>query len=335
MMGAGALALAVPGAGVPADAVYSAIAWTAHGFARVPFGHLFVPALPPLIVAIYYGGLAAWAAWTRAAPRPWKPLLALALVAPLALPAFLHRRPPALRVAALDVGRGACVYVEFPDGRNFLFDAGSLDYRDPGASVAAPYLWSRGVTRVDTIFLSHPDADHVNGARSLIERFRIRRLVVPRGFARFSDLPDWARARGLEVLEVERGRMGDVEILGPPVWEKIGREVPPNEMSIVLRAGGLLLTGDIEELGVEELLTQDPRADVWVVPHHGKYHRAHRELAERVGARAAIVPGPEPYASQRVLGDLARRGGVYVTGTTGTVEIDLAADGPRVRTFRP
>jgi len=44
-------------------------------------------------------------------------------------------------------------------------------------------------------------------------------------------------------------RRGDIEFLGPPVWEKFGRAVPPNETSIVMRAAGVLFPGDIEERG--------------------------------------------------------------------------------------
>jgi competence protein ComEC len=135
-----------------------------------------------------------------------------------------------------------------------MVDCGSLDARDAGASIAAKYLWWRGgITRLDTLVLTHADADHTNGARSLIEFMRVRRVVVTRAF------DGWPWPAGVEVVTAERRgepvRLGDVEILGPPVWEKFTSSVPPNETSLVLRAGGVLFPGDIEGMGVEELLT--------------------------------------------------------------------------------
>jgi competence protein ComEC len=218
------------------------------------------------------------------------------------------------------VGRGSCAYLEWPDGRNLVVDCGSLDARDPGATIASTYLWHLGVTRVDELVLSHRDEDHVNGARSLIERFRIRRVVVPRAFGEFPWPP------GVEVARVERPaeplRRGELEILGPPVWEKYGREVPANETSVVLRAGGVLLPGDVEERGVEELLAlPDLRARVLVLPHHGKFHERHEEFARRVGAEVTVASAPEGYFSPRVAAALSPP--PLITGREGAVELEL------------
>lgn len=325
----GTLAVIVPALGAPLGLAYAALAGLARAITSVPGAYFFVPAVPPALVVVYYAGFAVWGAWTRLRPASWKPLFVPLLVLPLALPAFGHRRPQHVRLAVLDVGRGSCSYVEFADGGNFLFDAGSLDYRDAGATVAAPYLLSRGVFRVDTLFLSHADSDHTNGARSVIDRFRIRRLVVPRGFGDL-ELLAWARLRGVEVVELER--TGDawmlapgIEVFAPPVWEKFGREVPDNNRSIVLRVDRrILLTGDIEEEGTEELLTQpDVRAEILVVPHHGKHQRLHDRLLDRVAPKWAVVPGPESWASDRVLRTLRARCATVVVGTTGAFEVEL------------
>jgi len=335
----GGLSIVLPQAGMFADLATRALAALAEGISAVPGSYFFVPGPSQGLVAIYYAGWTVWTLWIRLRPTSWKALLVPLLLAPLALPAFSHSRPAGTRLAVLDVGRGGAGYVEFPDGRNFLFDAGSLDYRDAGATVVAPYLWSRGVFRVDTLFLSHPDADHVNGARSLVERFRIRRLVVSRSFGRSgagAELLAWMRDRGVLILEIECTSgpaeiAPGIEILGPPPWEKYGKAVPTNETSLVLRIDRrILLTGDVEEVGTAALLeTPDLRADVFVVPHHGKYQRCHAELLGRVRPTLSIVPGPESYASDRVLRELRARGKTWVVGSQGAVEVELAPDGMR------
>ncbi|HYF00186.1 MAG TPA: hypothetical protein VEJ18_14795, partial [Planctomycetota bacterium] len=151
----------------------------------------------------------------------------------------------------------------------------------------------------------------------------VRRVIVTRAF---KDLPF---PPGPEVVVVERDnlpyRLGELEILGPPPWEKFGRPAAANETSVVVRTDGLLLPGDIEERGVEELLgLPDLRARVLVLPHHGKHHRLHAELVRRVDPEMILVSGPEGYASPEVLQALPRP--PRLTGREGAIEIELLPD---------
>ena len=98
--------------------------------------------------------------------------------------------------------------------------------------------------------------------------------------------------------------------------------MPPNETSIVIRAAGVLFPGDIEERGVEELLTlPDLHARWLLMPHHGKLFRQHQEFVRRVGPDVIVVSAPEGYSSARVLDalPLAPR----ITGREGAIEILL------------
>jgi competence protein ComEC len=288
----------------------------------LPLSYAYAPAPPGGLIAVYYLALAAWILWCRRGPpRTWKTVSVVGVVALLGLSGVLRRQKietPFL--AVLDVGRGSCAYLEWPDGRNMMVDCGSLNARDPGATIAAPYLWQRGVTRLDTLILTHPDSDHINGADSVIRRLKVRQLIVTRAF----DGRTWPP--GVEVRVMERAGgpvpLGDLEFLGPPVWEKFGRAVPSNETSIVLRAAGVLFPGDIEDRGVEELLTlPDLRARWLLLPHHGKYFRLHREFVRRVGPETILVSAPEGYSSAKVLDALPVP--PRLTGREGAMEIPL------------
>ncbi len=307
--------------GIAADIVFDAIRAVSGGVTAIPGSYAHVPPAGALLIAVYYAGLAGWTLWCRRTPeRWWKPALVLPVAALLGLTPFRHRAPEGLLVAALDVGRGSCAYLEWPDGRNLMVDCGSLNARDAGASIAARYLWSRGVTRLDTLVLSHPEADHVNGARSVIDLLHVRRVVVTRAFR------GWVWPGGVEVITVERQGepffLGDLEIFGPPVWEKFGRDVPLNETSVVLRASGVFLPGDVEDAGVEELLAlPDLKARLLVMPHHGKRFRRHEEFVRRVGPQHVIVSAPEGYYSPQVIEALPVP--ARITGREGAVEIVL------------
>lgn len=304
--------------GMAAGTAFDLLRMVSDFLGSLPFSHAYGPSPGPAIVAGYYAGLGAWALWCRRSPRPWKALGAAALVLPLGLSGPLrYRAPEGVFFAALDVGRGSCAYLEWPDGRNLMVDCGSLDLRDPGASIAARYLWQRGVRTLDTLVLTHPDADHVNGARSVLELLRVRRLVVTRAFEGLS----WPA--GIEVVVAERlhepVRLDRMEILGPPAWKKFGRPAPANETSIVLRAGDVLFPGDVQDRGVEELLAlPDLQARLLVMPHHGKYFERHEEFVRRVAPEAVVVSAPEGYYSPRVVQALPVP--VFMTGREGCVE---------------
>jgi len=202
-LGAGAVT------GFAADVLFDAVDVVSRGVTALPLAYAYGPGPGPVLLTTYAAGLAAWTLWSRRLRSPALRLaLLLPLVAVLGLGGVAKRRTPDVpRLAVLDVGRGSCAVLERPDGRVLMFDCGSLDHEDPGASVAAPYLWHRGITRIDTLVLSHPDLDHVNGARSIIERFRPTRVLITRAFQR-------------EGVVVERRGAPEVvdglEILGPP-----------------------------------------------------------------------------------------------------------------------
>ncbi|HZF00087.1 MAG TPA: ComEC/Rec2 family competence protein [Planctomycetota bacterium] len=308
--------------GTLAELLFDLIRITSTFVTSIPLSYAYAPAAPAGLIAVYYLALAAWTGWCRLRPnRRWRPVAVVFVVALLGLTGILrHRRLTEPFLAVLDVGRGSCAYLEWSDGRNLMVDCGSLNSHDPGATIAAPYLWQRGITRLDTLVLTHPDADHVNGADSLIRRMQVRQLIVTHAF----DGRRWPS--GVDVVVMERTkdpvRLGDLEFLGPPVWEKFGREVPPNETSIVLRAANVLFPGDIEERGVEELMTlPEIRAKWLLLPHHGKYFRQHREFVRRVAPEVILVSAPEGYFSPKVLEALPLP--PRVTGREGAIEIPL------------
>jgi competence protein ComEC len=318
--------------------VFEATVACAELLTRIPGAYFFTPEMPAIAVAAYYAGLALWVAWTRTRPARWKPWLCALFATGLTVPTLFHSEPPHATFGMIDVGRGSCTYLRTPAEGTTVFDCGSLSYRDAGATVAAPVLWSLGVTRVHTLVLSHADADHANGARSLIERMRVARLVVPPGF----DHPvlEFARNRGLEIVTAwsERPAPG-LDILGPPPPERQEGTWPVNETSLVVQArtphGKVLIPGDIEERGTRALLESgaDLRAEVLVAPHHGKGQGLHRELLGAVAPRILLVSAPEGYAAREVLDHARSKCSVYLTGEAGWMEVELGPGPPIVRRF--
>ena len=79
-----------------------------------------------------------------------------------------------LMITCLDVGHGCAVFIQFPNGKNILYDVGSWKNYDVGKYIVAPFLWSQKIKKIDLVILSHEHEDHWNGLVSLIERFSIK-----------------------------------------------------------------------------------------------------------------------------------------------------------------
>ena len=78
----------------------------------------------------------------------------------------------------LDVGQGDAMVLELPGGERLLIDAGrgGDGTFDLGERVGAPFLWQRGVTRLDAAVMTHADPDHAGGFGAILRRFRVTEL---------------------------------------------------------------------------------------------------------------------------------------------------------------
>jgi len=82
-----------------------------------------------------------------------------------------------VRVSILDVGIGNSAVVELPGGRCIMIDGGGLSNAfDIGKYVVAPYLWQHKINTVDSIFLTHPDRDHLQGLLFVAEHFNVKNV---------------------------------------------------------------------------------------------------------------------------------------------------------------
>ncbi|WP_175908664.1 MULTISPECIES: DNA internalization-related competence protein ComEC/Rec2 [Burkholderia] len=224
-----------------------------------------------------------------AAPMTWLPLVAPAPDAP---------PPGGFRLTVLDVGQGASVLVETAR-RTLLFDAGpGAESTHAGARIVAPTLRARGIRTVDSLVLSHADADHAGGAAAVYAAAEVRQLLA--GIAPRHRLWRDAQAAGVaDRLPCAAGQRwiwdGVVfTMLWPPGVAGAGSS---NEKSCVLRidAGdtSALLTGDIEARA-ERRLVDDARdalaAQILVVPHHGSRTSSVEPFLDSVGPRVAVFP---------------------------------------------
>jgi len=274
------------------EACLAGCEYLVHSSEHLPGGWVYAPAPSMTWLIGFYLGIAGLVLL----PSPWSKRLLLAIAVWTVIGLAVSYRPRTsdeLRVAFLSVGHGGCVVMETPDGRVILYDAGTTRGPDAVRRSIAPYLWWRGISRIDEVFISHADLDHFNGLPELLKRFPVGRITVTPSFsgkstpgveAVLAELDRRGIARRVAVVG-ERFEAGEVtfEVLHPPV-EGPGRREDENPRSMVLlvkhKQHAILLTGDLEQIG-QAMVTQRPipPVDVMLAPHHG-------------GKSANIIPGP-------------------------------------------
>ena len=313
---------------------------------RIPLSYWYCADVPEVMLWLFYVGLLAMLL-VPSLHRHWKSALVAGL---LWLLVVLFRAssssPPAgLRCTVLAVGHGACTVIETPDGRVMLYDTGSLLGPEVTARQIAPFLWSRGISRIDEVFLSHADLDHFNGLPALMERFRVGQISTTPTFQH-------KRERGLQFVvsrlqehgidvriltkdqRLEAGPI-TIDVLHPPT---VGPEGTENAHSLVLLIRGhgysILLTGDLEQPGLGQVMGQAaPRVDVLLAPHHGS--SASNTSAFAQWAQAGLVISSEGRErAQRVDPYQAVGGVLWRTWRDGAVVIDVDTTGIQAATFR-
>ncbi|MFM1904632.1 MAG: hypothetical protein RLZZ440_2532, partial [Planctomycetota bacterium] len=196
------------------DAALRAIEAAVAVAAAVPGGHVWVAGPPAWWVAGWYLLLAAVVLWGRRdllrQPAAWAGLAAAWAVIGLASQAG-GRPAGELRVVVASMGHGCGILVRSPLGRSLLYDAGRLG--SPGAArrAMAAVLWSEGVARIDTLVVSHADADHFNAVPELLDRFAVGRLLVPASLlaSRSAGVEALLAAAALRGVPVETAAAGD------------------------------------------------------------------------------------------------------------------------------
>jgi competence protein ComEC len=134
---------------------------------HIPFSSLHLHKPPVITIALYFLSLAFFVK----AKSKWK-LLPLVLVFCFYMTYSFLPADKNFRITFLDVGQGDASFIEFPDERVMLVDGGAEDY-DAGRRVIAPYLWAKGIKKIDYMVLSHPHPDHYGGLIYLMDNFKV------------------------------------------------------------------------------------------------------------------------------------------------------------------
>ena len=257
-----------------------------------------------------------------------------------------------LQITFLDVGQGDGICMELPDGRVYLMDGGSSDVSKVGNYRLVPFLKAKGIRKIDAVFLSHGDADHINGIAELLEekQMSIDCICLPAGAEKeeFVEIRDLARARNISVRTIQAGDFWENN--GAKFWCLNPADVTEsgNAASMVLymeyQDFSMLLTGDLEgegEKSVAALLRSNAITGISVlkVAHHGSKNSTKEEFLRQCSPAVAVISCGEHntygHPHKETLERLNDMGTVvYRTDCSGAVQITVSGSRMKVTEYR-
>jgi competence protein ComEC len=265
-----------------------------------------------------------------------------------------------LRVTMIDVGHGNASLLELPYGYNMLIDGGGFsDNRvfDVGANIVAPFLWQKKIRTIDSIVLSHPNSDHLNGLIYIAENFNVKNVWTNHeaadtvGYQMFMEtikknniqMPAYNKITGAHDIHGVQ-----IDVLYPPndfiekkeieTWRNL------NNNSLVLKisfgATSFLFPGDIKAQAEYELVSMvgnKLKSTVLLAPHHGSKTSNTKMFLEKVKPEVVVISSryksrfgfPHPSVLKRYKTTGCR---VFETAHNGAVSV--RTDG-RTLTIRP
>lgn len=309
--------------------------------ASIDAGHAWVPGPLRGWLIVFYGAVALAMVATTLRRRPglaWS-CVGVWIIFGLTL-APANRKEGSLRCTFLYVGHGLSVLVETPAGRTLLYDVGSRGGGEYSSMVVKEALWKRGVSKIDAVIVSHSDIDHYNGVIDLIHSVPVARIFCSRHFPDQKQpltllMFEQATSAGIVPEIVTRGDRIDLdEEVSVRILQPVAKETydSDNAASVVVeieyRNRRILLTGDLDEDGLLELLNQPSRdIDVLLAPHHGEPDANPPALAAWSTPEWVIVSAPSDDYRSELEEHYATGTRIIMTSESGAITAVITSDG--------
>lgn len=196
----------------------------------------------------------------------------------------------------IDVGQGDSFLIEMPYGKaNILVDTGGNTNYDLAKNILIPFIKSKGIKHIDYLILSHGDYDHMGASTSLINKFKVNKVIMNSG--NNNDIE-------LELINLLKDKNITYEQISKKVLSindnnfyflNILNSEEENNDSLILYTKlnnyGILFMGDatIEE---EKMLLDTynlDNVDILKVGHHGSKYSTDDEFISKINPSYALI----------------------------------------------
>lgn len=216
--------------------------------------------------------------------------------------------PLSSEIVYFDIGQGDCTLIRSQFNREVIMidTGGKVSFntqewqkrkgRTNGETIVANYLLSKGIKKIDRLYLTHQDADHVANFPSISQTIEIKQVIVPKGMENLESFKKRLEEStiGLEnvigVTTQDDGVDNDLRLLHP--FES-GQGTNDDSLVLWYDFNGIkcIFTGDLPQVGEKEVITKYPEinADILKTGHHGSKTSTSPEFVRKMKPRLAII----------------------------------------------
>ena len=197
-----------------------------------------------------------------------------------------------MRVHYIDVKQGDSTFIEFPNDKTMLIDAGK---KEQGSNVVN-YIKNLGYNKIDYVVGTHPDADHIGGLATVIESFAIGSIYMPKKSSTtqtYLNLLKVIKNKGLTIHTAISGvNIISLDNLKVDIISPTKEYETSNESSavikIVYKKRKFLFMADATTDN-EADIKADVESDVVKVGHHGSDSSSKEEFVQKTKAKYAVI----------------------------------------------
>lgn len=246
-----------------------------------------------------------------------------------------------MQVTFLDVGQGDCTIVQAEE-HTMVVDTGNNNQ----GGVVVDWLLAHGITELDYLVLTHPDADHIGGADDVLRAVTVDTVIMPdvaNDTMTYDEVAELIEEQQIPVIFPEVGTqyvLGDAgfTILCPQPEDVSEDNLNGSSvgMKLVHGSNSFVLCGDAEEESEKHMVEAfgaSLEADVLKCGHHGSSTATSDAFLKAVNPTWAViscgVDNSYGHPHQEVLAKLAEDDvQVYRTDQLGT--ITAVSDGEEI-----
>lgn len=230
----------------------------------------------------------------------WQKVIPIALFV-IIISFFLNPTSNNLVVDFLAVGQGDGIFIQFPGGKNMLIDTGppGNEGRNIEYNIIS-YLNHLGISKIDYLIISHFDADHAGGIPHLLQRKKVKNVLIP-PFKQKTELHEQLR----KAMKLNNSKLNllsagasfeiagcSFEILNPEP-DKINEDRNENSIVFLLKhqKRKFLFTGDLSKEGEARIVNKYNlgKIDILKAGHHGSKTSSGKVLLNAVKPELAVI----------------------------------------------
>jgi competence protein ComEC len=330
----------------------------------LPFAGFNIPSLGWYSYMIYYLGASVliedfWKYKSLGFKRKYKAVIAIGIC----LVIFINLMPSSsMKIYYLDVGQGDSSVIKTPNNKVIVVDGGGSGEWEKsnfnvGEKLTLPALRHLGIWQIDTVIVSHIHDDHLGGVISILESYKVKRVMLPDSdkygegeftSANFEKLKAICKAKKISVIylkghsSIKVSKNVELSVLAPDEPYIQGTDSDVNNSSMVFKLRykefDALFTGDIQAEAELRLLDKDIQCDVLKVAHHGSPYSSTEYFIELADPEVSIISvGRNNYGhpSEEIIERLKQNESqVYRTDLSGAVMLSTDGKSLSIRTVR-